>query len=462
MARRKKILVIDDEENMRHFLRSLLEKEGYEVVTAGDGREALALLADQECDIILCDLRMPGMDGLAFLEAAIQRNISAPIITMSAYGTIDLALETMKRGAYDYISKPFKPPEIVLVLKKAEERERLRRENLILRREVQTRYGLENIIGTSKEITAVLETVKKIAPFKSSVLITGESGTGKELVAKAIHYNSPRRDKTFLAVNCGAIPESLLESELFGHKKGAFTGAIRDRKGLFEEADEGTLFLDEIGELPLNLQVKLLRALQESEIRRVGDDHAIPIDVRVIAATSKDIGQETAQGRFREDLYYRLNVLPLHIPPLRQRRDDIPLLVDHFIKKYNASHSLRCRGITPEALRALVGYTWPGNVRELENVIERALILADTDRIDLKVLPEHIVSGKICPVVTPEGDLSLKQNIRRVEEDLIRKALIKTRGNKTKAAKLLEISYPSLLSKISDYGIETPDEQAGP
>ena len=462
MARRKRILVIDDEENMRHFLKSLLEKEGYEVVTAGNGQDALALLSDQECDIILCDLRMPGMDGLAFLEAATQRNITAPIITMSAYGTIDLALETMKRGAYDYISKPFKPPEIVLVLKKAEERERLRRENLMLRSEVQTRYGFENIIGTSKAITTVLETVKKIAPFKSSVLITGESGTGKELVAKAIHYNSPRRDKTFLAVNCGAIPETLLESELFGHKKGAFTGAIRDRKGLFEEADEGTLFLDEIGELPLNLQVKLLRVLQESEIRRIGEDHTIPIDVRVIAATAKDLRQETVQGRFREDLYYRLNVLPLHIPPLRQRAEDIPLLVDHFIKKYSASHGLRSMGITPEALRALVSHTWPGNVRELENVIERALILADTDHIDLHVLPEHIVSAQPRPLVVSEEDLSLRHNIRRIEEELIRKALLKTHGNKTRAAKLLEISYPSLLSKISEYGITAPDDQTKP
>ncbi|MCX8043936.1 MAG: sigma-54 dependent transcriptional regulator [Desulfobacterota bacterium] len=455
MAQKKKILVIDDEENMRHFLSALLTKEGYTVMTAGDGEEALGLLAEHEVDLILCDLRMPGMDGLAFLEAALQRGITAPIITMSAYGTIDLALETMQRGAYDYISKPFKPPEILLTLKKAEERERLRRENMMLRREVQTRYGFDNIVGTSTALTTVLETVKKIAPFKSSVLITGESGTGKELIARALHCASPRRDKTFLAVNCGAIPETLLESELFGHRKGAFTGAIRDRRGLFEEADEGTLFLDEIGDLPLNLQVKLLRVLQESEIRRVGDDHAIPVDVRVIAATSKHLDQETAQGRFREDLYYRLNVLPLHIPPLRERTEDIPLLIDHFIKKYSAVHGLHCTGVTPEALQAIMAYGWPGNVRELENVIERALILSETGCIDIAVLPEHITSPRalLDPCNEP---FSLKQQTRMLEERLIRAALQKTNGNKSKAAKLLEISYPSLLSKIAEYGIEVP------
>jgi len=458
MMQQKKILVIDDEENMRHVLKTLLEKEGYQVFVAADGLEALSVLEKQPCDLILCDLRMPHMDGMAFLEAAMQRKISAPIITMSAYGTIDLALEAMQRGAYDYISKPFKPPEIVLVLKKAEERERLRQENIMLRREVQTRYGFDNIIGTSRAITAVLETVKKIAPFKSSVLITGESGTGKELMAKAIHYNSPRRDKTFLAINCGAIPEALLESELFGHKKGAFTGAIHDRRGFFEEADEGTLFLDEIGDLPLNLQVKLLRVLQENEIRRVGDDHAVPVDVRVIAATAKMLDQETAQGRFREDLYFRLSVLPVHMPPLRERTEDIPLLVDHFIKKYTARHGLQCKGITPDALAVLVRYSWPGNVRELENVIERALILADTDRIDLHALPEHLIAGQSATAPVADSVLSLKQQTRLLEERLIRTALQKTRGNKSKAAKLLGISYPSLLSKIADYGIEISDE----
>lgn len=458
MPKRKKILVIDDEENMRHFLKALLEKEGYEVSLAADGQEALELMAEREFHMILCDLRMPRMDGLAFLEEASQRNISAPIITMSAYGTIDLAIETMKHGAYDYISKPFKPPEILLVLKKAEERERLRQENIMLRSEVEARYGFGNLIGKSPKITALFDVIKKVAAFKSSVLITGESGTGKELVAKAIHYNSPRKDRTFLAINCGAIPETLLESELFGHKKGSFTGAIQDRKGFFEEADEGTLFLDEIGDIPLNLQVKLLRALQEGEVRRVGEDRPIPVDVRVIAATAKQLMQETAQGRFREDLYYRLNVLPIHIPALRERKEDIPLLVEHFIKKYNASHGLHCAGLTPAALKALLNYDWPGNIRELENVIERALILTDKENVDTDAIPEHITAPPAQD--NPSGDeetLSLKKHSRLLEERLIRKALQQTHGNKSRAAKLLEISYPALLSKITDYGIEVKE-----
>jgi two-component system response regulator AtoC len=451
----KTILVIDDEENMRHFLKSLLAKEGYEVFLAADGLEGLQLIEEQFFDIILCDIRMPRMDGLEFLKNLQSKNSAATIITMSAYGTIDLAIETMQLGAYDYISKPFKPPEIILTLKKAEERERLRRENLLLRQEVEKKYNFHNIIGRSPQIVSLCEMIKKIAQHKTPVLITGESGTGKELVAKAIHYNSPRSSRIMLAINCSAIPETLLESELFGYKKGAFTGAISNRKGLFEEASEGSILLDEIGELSPALQVKLLRVLQEGEIRRLGEQQPIYIDVRIIAATAKDLSREAHRGTFREDLFYRLNVLNVHIPPLRERAEDIPLLVDHFIQKYNDSGGLHIKGITPPALKMLINYRWPGNVRELENVIERSMVMTDNARIDAQDLPESI-SRNVSDGADEgaETEYSIKKMEKMMEKKLIRRALERTRGNKSRAARILEISYPALLSKINDYGIE--------
>ena len=451
----KKILVIDDEENMRHFLRSLLTKEGYEVSLAADGLEGLQQIEEQIFDIILCDIRMPRMDGLEFLKNMQRKNSSATIITMSAYGTIDLAIETMQLGAYDYISKPFKPPEIILTLKKAEERERLRRENLILRQEVEQKYNFHNIIGKSPQIVSLCETIKKAAQHKIPVLITGESGTGKELVAKAIHYNSPRSHRIMLAINCSAIPETLLESELFGYKKGAFTGAISNHKGLFEEAHEGSIFLDEIGEISPALQVKLLRVLQEGEIRRLGEQHPVYVDVRIIAATAKDLSREVHRGAFREDLFYRLNVLPVPIPPLRERADDIPRLVDHFIQKYNASSDLHITGITPAALKTLINYRWPGNVRELENAIERSMVMTDGFKIDEQDLPESVCRKKTDSLEdASETEYSIKKMEKMMEEKLIRKALERTRGNKSRAARILEISYPALLSKINEYRIE--------
>jgi len=451
----KQILVIDDEENMRHFLKSLLAKEGYEVFLAADGLEGLQLLEEQIFDIILCDIRMPRMDGLEFLKNLQGKNSAATIITMSAYGTIDLAIETMQLGAYDYISKPFKPPEIILTLKKAEERERLRRENLLLRQEIEKKYNFHNIIGKSPQIVSLCEMIKKIAQHKTPVLITGESGTGKELVAKAIHYNSPRSSRIMLAINCSAIPETLLESELFGYKKGAFTGATLNRKGLFEEASEGSILLDEIGELSPALQVKLLRVLQEGEIRRLGEQHPVYIDVRIIAATAKDLSREAHRGTFREDLFYRLNVLNVHIPPLRERAEDIPLLVDHFIQKYNDSGGLHIKGITPPALKMLINYRWPGNVRELENVIERSMVMTDNARIDAQDLPESISRNESDGADEgAETECSIKKMEKMMEKKLIRRALERTRGNKSRAARILEISYPALLSKINDYGIE--------
>jgi two-component system response regulator AtoC len=374
---------------------------------------------------------------------------------MSAFGTVDTAIEAMKLGAYDYISKPFKPDEIILTLKKAEERERLRKENELLRREVKKEYSFENIVSKNEKMTKLFEIIRKVAPYKSTILITGESGTGKELVAKAIHYNSDRSKMFFVPVNCGAIPENLLESELFGHVKGAFTDAIRTKKGLFEEADEGTIFLDEIGELPTPLQVKLLRVLQDGEIRRVGESKSIQIDVRIVAATVKDLAREVNEGRFRDDLFYRLNVLHLYIPPLRERKEDIPLLIQHFINKHNQSLNKNVKEVDSKALELLMNYKWSGNVRELENTIERAVVLTDGEKIELDNLPFEIQNfqDEVPMVPMAEEEYSIKKGSKMLEMGLIKKALRKTKGNHTQAARLLEISHRALLYKIKDYGI---------
>jgi two-component system response regulator AtoC len=378
---------------------------------------------------------------------------------MSAYGTVDIAIEAIKLGAYDYISKPFKPDEVILTLKKAEERERLRRENELLRKEVKKEYSFENIISKNKQMQKMFEVITKVAQYKSTILITGESGTGKELVARALHYNTDRAQNPFVAVNCGAIPENLLESELFGHAKGAFTDAIRTKKGLFEEADGGTLFLDEIGELPPQLQVKLLRVLQEGEIRRIGESKPIQVDVRIVAATVKDLVKEVNEGRFRDDLFYRINVLPIHIPPLRERNEDVPLLTAHFIRKYSQAMSKNVVGIDSRALEALMNYKWYGNVRELENTIERAIVLADRENIEMENLPLEIQNFQEEIPLEPlaEEEYSIKKSSRFLEMNLIKKALKKTKGNHTHAAKLLEISHRALLYKIKEYGIIEDD-----
>ena len=455
----KRILIVDDEENFRHMLSVILKKEHYEVETASNGEEGLKKVGLSAFDQILCDIRMPQMDGMEFLKEVQKMGAEAVIIMMSAYGTIDTAIEAMKLGAYDYISKPFKPDEILLTLKKAEERERLRKENELLRRQVQKEYGFKNIVSKNEKMLSIFEVIKKVAPYKSTILITGESGTGKELIARALHYNSDRSQLPFIPVNCGAIPENLLESELFGHVKGAFTDAVRTKKGLFEEADGGTLFLDEIGELPPQLQVKLLRVLQDGEIRRVGESKSIQIDVRIVAATVKDLIKEVSEGRFREDLFYRLNVLPIHIPPLRERKEDIPLLVHHFINKYSQSMNKRVTGITPKGMDALLNYKWYGNVRELENTIERAIVLTDKEVIELENLPLEIQNFKdqIPFTSLAEEEHSIKKASRFLETNLIKKALKKTKGNHTHAARLLEISHRALLYKIKEYGIVEED-----
>ncbi len=452
-----RILVVDDEENLRHLLSEMLTHEGYEVVTACDGEEALARLTDESFDLVLSDVRMPRLDGWGFLGALSERNRPPVVIMMSAYGDRDTALNVMKLGAYDYVSKPFTTDDVLLTLRKAEERERLRRDNTHLKEDALRQFSFESILARSPQMLEIFAIIKKIAEYKTTVLIMGESGTGKELIARALHFNSPRRDNPFVAVNCGAIPSELLESELFGHVKGSFTDAVRDKKGLFEMAHTGTLFLDEIGELPLGLQVKLLRALQEEEIRKVGSSVPTRVDVRIIAATVKDLPREVREGRFRDDLFYRLNVLSIHLPPLRERPEDISLLVDHFLEKHTSKHGIPKPEIAKAAFRMLLDYRWPGNVRELENTIERAVILA-SKTITPDDLPPHLLATAATVAVekTEEGDvpLSLKSRVRNLEEDLIRRALELSQANRTRAAKLLDISHRTLLYKMQEYGIK--------
>jgi two-component system response regulator AtoC len=397
------------------------------------------------------------MDGLELLPQLVRRLPEATVILMSAYGTAELAIEAMKRGAYDYLAKPFAPSDLLLALRKARERERLRRANQLLRREVERRSGEHPIVAASEPMIEVLEVMERAAGFKATVLLTGESGTGKEVLARAIHAQSPRRGEAFVAVNCAAIPEALLESELFGHVKGAFTGADRARRGLFVEADGGTLFLDEVGELANALQAKLLRVLQEEEVRPLGGDaKARRVDVRVLAATARNLEAEVAAGRFREDLFYRLNVVRLAVPPLRERPKDIPLLVDHFLAHFRDTLGKPVRGISDEALERLVAYRWPGNVRELENVIERAIILADADRIGVAELPQNVVTPLPgAPAAGRATDFSLRRARRLVEFEAIQRALRATGGNRTHAARLLEISHRALLYKLKEHGIRS-------
>ena len=448
------VLIVDDEQGLRHTLTLILGAEGHETRSAADGSAALAMLAERDADLVLCDVRMPGLDGLTFLDRYKQTAGRALVIMMSAYGDDDSAVDAIKRGAHDFIQKPFRADQVLLVLAKAIEREGLRAEVRRLSNEVAELRGPAGIIGKSASLQQAIGVARKAARHPSTVLITGASGTGKELVARLIHDESPRTSRPFVAVNCGAIPEQLLESELFGHARGAFTGAAEARKGLFETANGGTLFLDEIGELPLALQVKLLRVLQESEVRRVGDNAPFAVDVRVLSATARDLEAEVASGRFRADLFYRLNVVRVQLPPLRDRREDLPDLVRHFTKVFNSRLGLMISGVTPGAMRLLLEYSWPGNVRELENVIERAMVLADGDEIDVTHLSAGIRDpGSVVPAES-DLDLSVKRRTEALERALIARALRQTDGNRTRAAKLLELSHRALLYKIKEYGLE--------
>jgi two-component system, NtrC family, response regulator AtoC len=454
----KRILIIDDEKNMRHMLQVMLGKEGYITDAAADGMEALSKMDEGHFDFVLCDIKMPRMDGLTFLRLAREKHPEKTFIMMSAYGTIDTALEAMKLGAYDYIAKPFKSDEALLTLKKAEERERLKEENIRLQdriNRIEQKYSFGNIIAKSEAMAKVFDLVDRVADHKTTVLVTGESGTGKELIAKAIHSKSSRSRRPMVSINCGGIPETLLESELFGYKKGAFTDAGRDKHGLFEEADGSTIFLDEIGEMPVKLQVKLLRVLQEEELTPLGSTAPKKIDVRVVAATSRDLKKEVEQGRFREDLFYRVNVLTIHLPPLRERRGDIPLLIGHFIDGFNKKLGKNIEGLSSDAMGFLLTHGWAGNIRELENVIERAIILARDNLITPSELPASITSSdEISSMDVARHSLSIKKETRLLEAELIRKALDLTGGNRSNAAKILEISRPILISKIKEYGLE--------
>lgn len=451
----EELLVIDDEEGLRHVLTVLFEKRGYKVYSAPDGDVGLRLIADHDFKVVFCDIRMPKMDGIQFLGALKEIEKPLPIIIMmSAYGTIDTAVKAMKLGAYDYISKPFKKDEIIMTFEKAIESFRLKSENSYLREKMKEDHILHEIIGKGEKMCDVFLSIQKVAEYKSTVLIMGESGTGKELVAKAIHQSSSRKNAPFVAVNCGAIPENLLESELFGHKKGSFTDALDDKKGLFEAAQKGTIFLDEIGELPLNVQVKLLRALQDGEIRRVGETNPKSIDVRVIAATLKDLNESIKDGTFRKDLFYRLNVFCITLPPLRERREDIPLIIDHYLDFFSKTLGKNVKKLDSAVVKKFLEHPWPGNVRELKNILESAMIMTEGKTITLESLPKEFLESELTlDDLIDAKSFSIKAASKKFEKELIKRALGETNGNRTAAAKLLEISHKALLYKLKEYGL---------
>ncbi|MDA3862656.1 MAG: sigma-54 dependent transcriptional regulator [Deltaproteobacteria bacterium] len=451
----KKILIIEDEPGLLQLLKLLLSGEGYEPVCAKNGQEGLNIaLNDKEIDLIITDVKLPGMDGIEILKAVKKECPQIVIIVMSAYGTIELAVEALKNGAFTFIAKPFRKDFILHNIRQAEERELLKDENRLLRERLQTKENETRLIGRNKDFLRIIQKIDKIAPFDTTVLILGESGTGKELAARRIHKLSNRKHN-FTSVNCAAIPRSLLESELFGHAEGAFTGAHKKKNGLFLEASGGTLFLDEIGELPLELQAKLLRVLQEGEVRPVGSNQNIRVDFRLIAATSKDLTKEVTRGAFREDLFYRLNVVPITMPALRQRKDDIPVLTEFLLEKYCKKLGLKKKRVKRSVYGELEQYDWPGNVRELENIIERMVILVDEEEISLDDLPDMTGSSKekIWGKFKQDG-FSIKKSTRNLEKYLIEKALNQTRGKRGEAAKLLEISERTLLYKIKDYELD--------
>jgi len=450
-----RVLIVDDEKSMRDLLSITLEKEGYDVETAAGGELAIEMLHREMVDAVITDLRMPKVDGLQVLRAAKESSPDIAVIVITAVASTETAVEAMKLGAYDYITKPFKLDEVNLIVRNALERKRLRDENIYLRRQLETQHRFENIIGKSARIAEVFDTIRKIADSPSTAMITGESGTGKELVARAIHFNSYRRDKPFMSVNCGAIPEGLMESELFGHVRGAFTGAVSNKVGLFSAAEGGTLFLDEITEIPPLLQVKLLRAIQLREIRRVGDTKDMKTDVRLIAASNRDLEGAVQDGILREDLFYRLNVIPIQLPPLRERREDIPLLIAHFLQKFSKELGKDVRGVAPEAMAVLERYHWPGNIRELENVLERAIVLGGADMVGVESLPESVrrerpVKG-LESVEIPEDGLDLEATLDAIEGRYLQRALDRTGGVQTKAAELLKMTFRQFRYKLQKH-----------
>ncbi len=454
----QKILVVDDEKSMCEFLEIMLKKDGYEVTSTTSGEEALELLDNNLYSMVLTDVKMPGVNGFEVLRKTKEVSPDTVVIMITAYGSPEGAVTAIKEGAYDYVTKPFRVEEVKLTIKKSLERSNLIRENIRLRQAVEERYKFWNLIGKSPKMQRVYELVEKVSQTKANVLITGESGTGKELVAKAIHYNSARKDQSFVTLNCGAIPENLLESELFGHMKGSFTGAIANKRGLLEMAAGGTLFMDEIGELPLPLQVKLLRVIQEREFKRVGGTEDIKIDVRIISASNQDLQQKVALASFREDLFYRLNVIQIKLPPLRERKEDIPLLVNHFVRKYSAETGKEIAGVSSEALVLLLSYDFAGNVRELENIIERSITLETsptiTERHIRSYLNERMMSKSMPPTLEiPEEGIDLNKVVEDLEKAFILKALEHTEGIKKKAAELLGMNFRAMRYKLAKYDL---------
>jgi DNA-binding NtrC family response regulator len=450
------LLFVDDEESLRRPTAERLADKGFEVVEAGSGEQALELLDQFAFDILVTDLRLPGMDGTQVIDAARQRYPAIVAVVITGYGTVRDAVDAIKKGASDFITKPFHFDELMHVIQKATDHGRLRSENAYLRSQLEERYQFDGIIGRSRAMQPLFTILETVARTTSTVLITGETGTGKEVIAKAIHHNSPRKTHRFVAINCGAIPEALLESELFGHEKGAFTGAVGMKQGRFEHANKGTLFLDEVGTMPLSLQTKLLRALQERAFERVGGNQTIKVDVRVIAATNAALSKMISEGTFREDLYYRLNVIPVALPPLRDRREDIPLLVSHFLKKFAPDSPPR---MSQGAMRGLMAYAWPGNVRQLENAVERAVTLSGgRTEIDVKdLLPEmqEAPAPSSTPYVDlPDDGLDLNVYLSSLERDLLRRALDRTSGNRNKASELLHIKRTTLVEKMKRLGLE--------
>lgn len=451
------ILVVDDEEDLRQIIVELLTLEGFDVDSAGTAEEASEKLARTAYDVLVTDLMLPGKSGVDLMEETLVRSPETIVIMMTGYATIETAVDAMKKGAYDYLSKPFKLIELPVMIRKGLTESRLRFENQYLRNQLRDKYSFNNIIGTGPAMHRIFELVETIAGLTSTVLIQGETGTGKELIAKAIHFNSPRRDQKLVSINCGAIPENLLESELFGHTKGAFTGAVQTRIGRFEQAHGGTIFLDEIGTMPLNLQVKLLRVLQEREFERVGGSSTIKIDVRIIAATSADLERMVSEGSFREDLFYRLNVIPINLPPLRERREDIPLLVQGFVSQFCERHNLERKSVSPQVMKALMSFEWPGNVRQLENLVERMVALSGNRTGILPSDLPHQIQAKTqsaTPFVEiPDEGIDFQTVVTDMERELITQSLRRTNGNKKMAAKLLSLKRTTLIEKIKRIGI---------
>jgi DNA-binding NtrC family response regulator len=452
------ILIVEDEPKMQRLLDLNLKEEGYDTHSAADAEAGLNILRQEKIDLVLTDLKLPGMNGLEFLQAVKRTNAAIPVVLVTAYGSVETAVEAMKAGASDYVLKPFSMEEIKLILRKELDVRSLREENRTLREALGRRYEFKNIVGRSNTMQEVLAKVEQVAPTNSTVLLGGESGVGKDMIARAIHQHSRRASGPFIKINCTAIPENLLESELFGYEKGAFTGAVAAKPGKFELADKGTIFLDEIGDVPGTIQVKLLRVLQEREFERLGGTKTLKVDVRVVAATNQDLRAALEEGTFREDLYYRLNVVPISIPPLRQRREDIPYLADFFLERFTRESGKNLAGITPAAMKILTDFHWPGNVRELENIIERAVVMANGEKVELgdiqlDIAPARLpaaADGTAAPFL-PEG-MTLEQH----EDELIREALRRAAGNKSQAARLLGLSRNALRYRLSKIGV--PDE----